>query len=482
MRRYRGTPKGIDQSEFSGADFGDARLGARLVQLAAALSREPASSLPEAMGSEAALEASYRFLNNTRVDPALILTPHWLQTEQRIKDATGDVIVAHDTTEFSFQREQAAEGLTQLSPMRAGFLGHFALAIRGDGTKHPLGVCHAKLWARVPRASGQPYVRPSHDISEARRWEQAVGAVSERFSSSSSRLIHVMDREADKYGVLAALVGARRRFVVRVAHDRVSGPEGARQAMSDQLAATAVHFDVVREVRVSRRRDGRRPNKSKLSHPARVERKATLAIAAGAVCFDRPNMCDAESKQLTLNVVWVYERNPPDDCEPIEWRLMTTEPIDTAAQVEAIIDAYRARWVIEEYFRVLKTGCAIEKRQVENARALFNVVAVFAPIAWRLLHLRTLARLSGDQPSNGELSPSQLVLLRQIAATRHHHNLPLAPTNADVLAAIAALGGRIKHNGEAGWIVLARGYEKFLDYEQGARAFAMIASVGGCAI
>ena len=37
---------------------------------------------------------------------------------------------------------------------------------------------------------------------------------------------------------------------------------------------------------------------------------------------------------------------------------MTTEPIDTVEQVLRIVDWYRARWVIEEFFKALKTGCA----------------------------------------------------------------------------------------------------------------------------
>jgi hypothetical protein len=45
--------------------------------------------------------------------------------------------------------------------------------------------------------------------------------------------------------------------------------------------------------------------------------------------------------------------------------------------------------------------------------------------------------------------------------------LPAAPTARDVLQAVAALGGHLKHNGEPGWLTLGRGYEKLRTLTQG---------------
>jgi hypothetical protein len=88
----------------------------------------------------------------------------------------------------------------------------------------------------------------------------------------------------------------------------------------------------------------------------------------------------------------VREVETHGDEEPVEWTLVTTEPIDSPQAVERIVDAYRARWVIEEYLKVIKSGCAYEKRQLESFETLINALAIFIPIAWRLLLLRTLAR------------------------------------------------------------------------------------------
>jgi hypothetical protein len=52
---------------------------------------------------------------------------------------------------------------------------------------------------------------------------------------------------------------------------------------------------------------------------------------------------------------------------------------------------------MEEFFKALKTGSAIETRQLESKRSMLNALAVFAPIAWQLLTLRSLAR-SASKP------------------------------------------------------------------------------------
>src|SRR5580692_5536976 len=124
--------------------------------------------------------------------------------------------------------------------------------------------------------------------------------------------------------------------------------------------------------------------------------------------------------------------------------------------------AYRARWVIEEFFKALKTGCQIERRQMESYKALRIALALFLPIAVRLLALRDAARTEPERPCSA-LTPTLLQLLR----TCGRNILSATPTNREVYSALAALGGHLRSNGEPGWIVLGRAYEKLLVLEQG---------------
>jgi hypothetical protein len=168
---------------------------------------------------------------------------------------------------------------------------------------------------------------------------------------------------------------------------------------------------------------------------------------------------------LPVNIVAVREVNPPLDDEPVEWLLITTEPVETEEQILKIIDFYRGRWVIEEFFKALKTGCAFEKRQLESWHTLQNALGLLIPIAWSLLRLRTVAREEGRTPARAVLTDLELEVLRRASTTP----LRQRPTTRDVMLAIARLGGHHRSNGEPGWQLLGRGYQDLLMMTAGYR-------------
>jgi hypothetical protein len=196
---------------------------------------------------------------------------------------------------------------------------------------------------------------------------------------------------------------------------------------------------------------------------ARHAREATLNVSAMEVELARSsNFAPGSPPSLKVHVVTVVERDCPKGDEPIAWYLVTNEPIATSEQVAAVVDAYRARWVVEEFFKALKTGCQIEKRQMESYEALRIALALFLPIAVRLLALRDAARSEPNAPCTA-LSARQLQLLRTCGTKP----LSATPSNHDVYMALAALGGHLRGNGRPGWIVLGRAYDKLLVLEQG---------------
>ncbi|WP_437608127.1 transposase [Sorangium sp. So ce834] len=166
---------------------------------------------------------------------------------------------------------------------------------------------------------------------------------------------------------------------------------------------------------------------------------------------------------LSLQVVRVWELAPPPGEAPVEWVLLTNEPLESDEQLTQLVDWYRARWMVEEFFEALKTGCAYEKRQIEDLHGLRNVLALFAPIAWHPLLLRSEARRAPEQPASAVLTPTQLEVLRAFA----RKPLPENTTARDAFLAIAALGGHLRRNGEPGWQTLGRGYEQLLILAQG---------------
>jgi len=450
-------------AEFEDARLGDARLNRRLVQLAATLSREPEASLPVATESDAALEATYRFLNNERVSPESILAPHVRATVQRASESHC-VVVAHDTSEFNFGSSER-EDLGRVGQGKSfGFYGHVALAVDqvSGAALGVLGVLvHQRRGGKGRR--GHEALQSAED-NESRRWLALVREVEEKLGRG--RAVHVMDREGDSYALLAELATEEARFVVRMASAKrkLVGPD---DTIGEALSKAPV---VARRVAsITERAPSKMPAYRK-NFPERSGRLAKLEIAAADVTVVRPDSSSrSPSETLKMNAIRVFEPSPPDGEPAVEWRLWTNQPIDSEEQVLAVVDAYRRRWVIEEYFKALKTGCAIEKRQLESSAGLKNTLAVFIPIAWRLLQLRTLARESSSQGAKTVLPPSQLRCLTLALTNRGRPPLPEHPTVRDALLGIAALGGHIKNNGDPGWIVLGRGLDKLLLIDEGHR-------------
>ena len=116
--------------------------------------------------------------------------------------------------------------------------------------------------------------------------------------------------------------------------------------------------------------------------------------------------------------------------------------------------------------KAIKTGCAYESREFRTLHALLIVLAMTLPIACELLWLRSRARSDATAPATDVLTPQQLKLLRQIAT----RPVPARATAREALYALAGLGGHARRNGEPGWLVLYRGMQKLLAYEEGYEA------------
>jgi hypothetical protein len=251
-----------------------------------------------------------------------------------------------------------------------------------------------------------------------------------------------------------------RDFVIRSNHDRVF----ADAAEQTHLRAAARDTAPVIEREVSLSYRPVIPGPKGKRHPARDARIARLTFAATQVTLPRTSAAGgAGAKTLSINVVHVLEPEPPPGEVSVEWFLLTSLPIKTRKQITYVVDCYRARWIIEEYFKALKTGCQYERRQLTTSKRLLNALAVLAPVAWRLLLLRHLGRQQPERPANDALTSSQVSVLRAVSKIP----LPARPSVRDALLAIARLGGHLRSNGEPGWLVLGRGFHDLLLLERG---------------
>jgi len=457
--------------DFEDVDLGDARRSQRLLRLVADLARHPGLSLPRSLVNEASLEAAYRLLGNKAFDFDDVLEGHREQTIARAQKAE-KVLVLHDTTTCRFEHADPRE-IGYLPTGKAGFLAHVSLVVDAQHHRRPLGVLHVEPISRKSRSGRGSRKKHLCGLEtskwkgrEAERWLRGIQTCQEQLSDCE--VVHVTDREGDKYELLAHLLEHEEDFVIRSRHDRRLAAEYGGQSLRE--LATQQPVVLKRDVHLSRRVEPSAPRSKNLT-PARQARAAALSVTATSVTLRRPNFLGKGfPATLLMNIVHVEERDPPAGQQPVVWTLLTNQPIETAEQVAEVIDMYRYRWLIEELFKAFKSGCVYETRQFETLHALLNLMAISLPIAVELLWMRSRISEEPDAPATDVATEQQIEVLRAMG----HRPVPKNPTALQVLLAIAGLGGHLKRNGSPGWHVLHRGYERLLDYEaawvQGAAA------------
>ena len=462
--------------EVDGID-GDPRLARRAKQLLGTWYEKPDEGFPQIFSKSADLGAAYRFFRSSSVSFDSLISPHVARTMDRCQLHHGETVCIHDTSTFVFNGDR--EGLGFINKNNRGFLGHFSMVATTaqDNMSIPLGVVAVKTWTReqlrCDKGVSQHKLRESEDC-ESLRWLEAVESVEQLFAAKNkapgcriSSPVHLMDREGDIYDSLASIVASGYRCVVRVLSNR-------RIEAVDEGTETALLFDALddmpvryrRSIQVSTRTGSKLPDQRK-KYPQREGRTAHVCVCAKKIILYRTrNSQNHFPKTTGVNLVHIFEPKPPENEIPIKWLLYTTEPIETDAQIQKVIELYRQRWLIEEFFKAVKTGCAFEQRQLACYHGLKNALALTIPLAWEMLLFRTQSRDTNSPPAANFVDPLRLQVLKASCA-EIKRPLPDNPTLRDVAYAIAGLGGHIRHNGPPGWLVLRRGYDRLLTLEQG---------------
>lgn len=447
------------------ADLGDPRRVARAQAVIARMAGSPDASLPDALVTEAELEGAYRLFNNEHVTFETLFDAHALATVERAHGA-GLVLAIHDTTPCTF-RHADPEEVGYLNTGKPGFPLHLTLLVDTREWRRPLGLTHAEILPRSkpPRRRGTKHKVSSHVTAnkadrEFSRWQRGIDITEARFSGSAVSIIHIADRESDSYALMATCLAQKQRFIFRARNNRNTLVGSGTVPVRDLVENAEVVLE--RKVPLSRRiQTSTAPRRT---HAPREGRVARLCFTSTKAIFKRPHIAGKHlPRTIEVNVLHVFEKNPPKGQEPVDWLLYTTEPLRTTKQVEDVVDYYRCRWMAEELNKALKTGCVVQKRQLESFDAITTMLALSLPIAVELLALRALAHTDSAAPATNLFTDSQLAALRYTS----HRPLPKKPTAQDVLWCIAGLGGHIKNNGQPGWQVLQRGMEKFVSFAAG---------------
>ena len=433
--------------EFAQATLPDQRHRRRLEMIATAFAQRPTAPIPQACGSLAEVKATYRFVENDAIIPAMIRAPHHQATVERVQ-AHPIILAVQDTTVLNYTTHPCTQGLGPICHTRRnlGLLLHSTLAITPAG--QPLGFLHNAVRARGRQARVASRERRPLANKESYKWVESLTACQAVAPlCPDTMLVNISDREGDLYELFVQALSApearRVELLVRARHDRklAEGPATLWERVRHQPVAATL------QVRVGRHGD----------HPSRL---ATLSIRFCAVQLKAPKR-KAQQPPLQLWAVQAREVHPPKGTAPIVWQLLTTLPVTSAAEAIERVRWYAQRWQIEVIHKVLKSGCQIEQRQMETAQRLERALSIDLVVAWRILALCKAARELPDDPISDWLPTAQWQTL-----WCYVHQRTTVPRNSpsvrQAVRWIAQLGGFLarKSDGEPGTTTLWRGLQE----------------------
>jgi len=173
---------------------------------------------------------------------------------------------------------------------------------------------------------------------------------------------------------------------------------------------------------------------------------------------------DCDAKEVSIFCVYAKEEAPPKCTEAVSWMLFTTVETRSFEEACTIIEWYSTRWIIEILFRVLKSGCRAEERQLETAERLKRCLAVDVIVAWRILYLTTTGRQLPDLPCTAVFEEHEWKGVW--AFVNRTTKVPEKPPSLQVIVRlIGGLGGHLgrKGDGQPGAMTLWRGLQRVPD-------------------
>ncbi len=388
---------GWAEQEFGACALGDERLTRRLVKIVTAEAAQPGASHTEAAGGDAhQAKACYRFLRNKapEMNVANLLATHRTQTLRRCK-LHPTVLVVQDTCELNFTSRPQCEGLgqtkaNQTTATTRSLNLHSSLVVEAEGGL-PLGVVRLHGYAPAPAQGKDPH-RPIEQ-KESFRWIEAyqdANAIAALLPGT--RVISLADREGDFFELFdwrrRQPGGAQAHLLVRAQYDRKL--EGTDAKLFAELAGAPLAATV--KIAVPRQRE----HLGKPSAPGRPglpAREAEVELRYQAVALAAPATPALRGRSpLRLWAIHLREKNPPPGATAVHWLLLTTLPVASRKQALKCLRWYCRRWRIEEWHRVLKSGCKILEHQHHDAATLLRAIALDAVIAWRIMLLGLLGR------------------------------------------------------------------------------------------
>jgi hypothetical protein len=433
------------QQQFGTCEFGDRRRTKRVCRMAMNMLACPEQSLVTHGESWSDVKAAYRWCGRQEVTFEAVAGTHWRRTQST---KPGRYLLISDTTDIDHFSHRATRGLSQLGKGTGrGMQLHSCLMVEASN-QVVVGTAGAVLHYRHHVPKQETRTARLNRRRESEVWGDVVDQVGE--PPEGAQWIHVFDRGGDNFEAICHIVRNRGEWIIRAAklNRKVIDAHGNTVSLSDAVAEAAV---------------AGRYELSLRARPGQRARVAQIEVSTCRVRIPRPRhhsqfvkTCGIES--IETNVVIVQEVDAPQGVKPIRWVLLTSLPVETFDEAWEVIEFYECRWLVEEYHKVLKTGCRIERHALREAGRLEPLIALISVIGVRLLQLKTIGRHAPDQLARQRVPQAWLDALKGIRPRIRKTHI----TVYEFFRELAKLGGFLgrKHDGEPGWQTVWRGYQK----------------------
>lgn len=441
------------KNEFSSIDLNDSRLDKRLLKVSSNLINNPSESIQTAIGSWSDTKAAYRLFDNEKLNEQAILNVHQEKTLERLTKSNDIVHLAiQDTTKLNYTHHPKKQGLGKLhkssnytNPLM-GCLLHSTLLVNNNGL--PLGLLDQKIYKHtetIKKSKQTPITK-----KESYRWIESLQNTNKL--TKDKNVITICDRESDIFEFFVEAQRLNAKILLRASYNRILF--NSKHHEHENLWPYMQKQDVI----IS----------NVLNLPARHNkpaRKAILDIRFAPVVIKPPQRAPkAKIEKLpdvNLYAVYIIEPNPPENTEQLEWMLLTNMEITNDKDALQIANWYRVRWQIENFHRVLKSGCKVEDCRLETYERLKKIITLKSIIAFRLLWLTHINRNDPEESCDKVLTkPEWQALYCKINKTNKLPNKP--PTVKNAISMIAKLGGFLgrKNDGHPGMTYIWRGWSK----------------------
>jgi hypothetical protein len=450
-------------AQLSQCEFGDKRRTKRLLDSAQRISRHPSGTLPEKFGDPAAYRATLRLVNQPTVTHHALLAPHIEATLALARHTPDTILIVEDIVELDYSNQMTLSGMGQIGNGGGwGYECHNSLAVNASSDEL-LGLVCQQLHNRVRKPANEGVAASrERDSRESLLWVNAGKLIGP--APQGCHWIDICDRGADTFEFLEFECRQHRHFVIRSSHSRaLEVTEGQQPHLLHDFLRT-LEPQLGWQVKVS-------------ANKKQQARLAKVLCSWAEVTLKAPHVRKGKHSRKSLKVwairVWEVEV-PPGVQEPLEWILLTDEPIADGGAARQRVGYYQRRPRVEEFHKAKKTGLGIEQLQLQSQAGLQPLIALLSVLAVALVNARYAARdeEKAQRPATDFFDP---LLVTVLSLWRYKQERPL--TVRDYILALGRLGGHLnrKCDGLPGWLTLLRGAIKLnamVEYERARRIAA----------